>query len=326
MRKIKTNYILIKLIIFVIILTIGCSEKTMSPAKLTLKFTPEEVETYKVMTETRRRVDWESAKVNQPDSFAGGQTGNKMEMTFSQQIQNIDEQGNTIAKITITGLKYSLEEKNKIILDFDNSREQDQKNPLSTLIGKSYTIEITPTGECSRIVNINDTLADVSKSSQNDQTTLRLLSIDAIKKRHTIPALPAVEENEFQAGQTWSKVENFSFGMMGAQSYEKTYTLEKIEEAGNHRIAIARMNAIPSVEQAKELYQEQGTSIFSGISDNKETYTGQLKLDLTTGKIVECNENLTAEWIIVDPNPKNPGQPDALKMTAIQSYSIEKID
>ena len=86
------------------------------------------------------------------------------------------------------------------------------------------------------------------------------------------------------------------------------------------------MNAIPSTEKAKELYQQQETSLFSSMSDNKETYTGQLKLDLTTGQIIECNENLTAEWIIVDPNPKNPGQPDALKMTAYQSYSIEKID
>ena len=86
-----------------------------------------------------------------------------------------------------------------------------------------------------------------------------------------------------------------------------------------------REDAVNHFTKAKELYQEQQTSLFSDMSDNRDTYTGQLKLDLTTGQIEECHEILITEWIIVDPNPKNIEQPDALKMTAVQSYSIEKI-
>ena len=62
------------------------------------------------------------------------------------------------------------------------------------------------------------------------------------------------------------------------------------------------------------------------MSDNTETYTGELKLDLSAGKVEEYRENLTSEWLIVDPNPKENEQPSALKMTAVRSYSIEKID
>ncbi len=114
--------------------------------------------------------------------------------------------------------------------------------------------------------------------------------------------------------------------MMGSKAYEKIYTLKEIKDVDNRRIAIARMEAVPSAEYAKELHKEQPATFFSSMSDNIETYTGELKLDLSAGKVEECRENLTSEWLIVDPNPKENEQPSALKMTAVRSYSIEKID
>jgi len=114
--------------------------------------------------------------------------------------------------------------------------------------------------------------------------------------------------------------------MMGSKAYEKIYTLKEIKNVNNRRIAIARMEAVPSAEYAKELHKEQSPAFFANMSDNIETYTGELKLDLTEGKVEEYRENLTTEWLIVDPNPKENEQPAALKMTAVRSYSIEKID
>jgi hypothetical protein len=113
---------------------------------------------------------------------------------------------------------------------------------------------------------------------------------------------------------------------MGSKSYERIYTLEEIKKVNNRRIAIARMQAVPSAEKAKELHKEESAAFFANFSDNIETYTGELKLDLTNGKIEECHEKLTTEWVIVDPNPKDSEQPAALKMAAVRSYSIEKID
>ncbi|MHC4752079.1 MAG: hypothetical protein ACYTFW_19680, partial [Planctomycetota bacterium] len=88
----------------------------------------------------------------------------------------------------------------------------------------------------------------------------------------------------------------------------------------------AQMNAIPSAEKAKELHKEKQVAFFSQMFDNTETYTGELKLDLTNGKVENNYEKLQTEWFIVDPNPEDEEQPAALRMTAIRFHGIEKID
>jgi len=211
-------------------------------------------------------------------------------------------------------------------MDFDSSRQQDRQNPLSKLIGQSYTIQITSSGQVSKVIDANDARAAVKGDSFADKTAANLLSLKVITERHTIPALPASEKNQIPAGENWSSIKSFSFSMMGSKTYEKIYTLKEIKDVDNRRIAIAQMEAVPSAEYARELHKEQSAAFFANMSDNTETYRGELKLDLTAGKVEEYRENLTTEWLIVDPNPKNSKQPAALKMTAVRSYSVEKID
>jgi hypothetical protein len=88
------------------------------------------------------------------------------------------------------------------------------------------------------------------------------------------------------------------------------------------------MDAIPSSEMAQELQEEQAMGVFSKMFDNKETYTGRLKLDLTAGRIEEYFEKLKSEWVAVDPSAseKDESEPAALRMTATRFYHIEKID
>ena len=119
--------------------------------------------------------------------------------------------------------------------------------------------------------------------------------------------------------------------MMGSKAYEKIYTLEKIEaplfpaltriikkDPKTHRFAIVRMDAIPSIEQ-EDIPSPKAF-------DNIESYTGQLKLDLTDSKIEEYHEKLLTEWFRTIPLPENEGQPALLKMTATRFYSIQRID
>lgn len=322
-------------VICALALTAGCAQNNV----LALKFTPEDSTTYKVTTEADRSVEWEGLATGKPKGFTGGHNGNRIEMTFTQDIKSIDDKGNATAKITIKGLKYLAKVKDNIVLDFDSSTEKDKSSPLNKLIGQSYTIELTSSGQVSKVIDAGDARDAVRGGSSANKAAATLLSDDAIKELHTIPALPAADKNKCNIGDSWSSIEDFSFDLMGAKSYEKIYTLEKIEDpssaafmrilrkdAKDHRIAIARMNAVPSAEKAKELYKEQAASFFSKMSDNIETYTGQLKLDLTDGKIVEYHEKLQVEWIVLDPNPKDDKQPDAIRMTAVHLYSIEKID
>jgi hypothetical protein len=296
------------------------------PVKLILKFAPEDSTTYRVTTEADKSVEWVGPRPGKLAGFTGGHTGSRTETTFTQQIQSIDDKGSAIATITIKKLKYLTKVKDSIVLDFDNSREEDQSSPLSKLIGQSYTIEITASGEVSKVIDANDARAAVNGSSSAGRVAVRLLSVDIIKQRHTIPALPAADKGRLRTGDNWSRFKNFSFDLMGSKSYEKIYTLEEVKGTDNRRVAVARMEAVPSAENAQELHKEQAASFFSSMSDNTETYTGELKLNLTDGKVEECREELLTEWIVVDPNPKDEERPAALRMTATHFYSIEIID
>ncbi len=293
--------------------------------RLALKFSPADLTTYKVVMETDKSVQWEG-DATKPTGFKGGHTGNKMEMTFAQQIQSVDDQGNATARITIKALKYQVTIKNNVALDFDSLREEDRSSPLSKLIGQSYTIEITPSGEVSMVADTSEALAAVKGDSAANKVAVGLLSADAIKEQHTIRALPAAGENQLRKGGKWSSMKKVSFDLMGMKSYEKVYTLKEIMNMDNRRIVVATMEAHPSAEDAKQLHKEQTAESFSKMFDNTETYTGELKLDLAEGKVEECREELLVEWFIVNPSPKDDEPPAALRMAATRLYSIEKVD
>jgi hypothetical protein len=302
-------------------------EEQKPTIKLALKFTPQDSTTYRVIMEAQKSGEWAGSLPSKPSAFKGGHTGNRVEMTFTQHIQSTDDEGNAVAKITIKALKYLATVRDNPILDFDSSREEDRDSPLGKLIGQSYTIEITASGQVSKVIDTSGAQAAVGDGSSAGNTATMLLSANAIKERHTIPALPAADKSQLRTGDNWSSIETFSFDMMGSKSYEKIYTLKEIKDTDGRRVAIAEMNAVPSSEMAEQLHKEEATSFFAKMFDNTETYTGQLKLDLAAGKVEKCVEELKSEWLAVDPSAsQGKEKPDALRLTAIRLYSIERID
>jgi hypothetical protein len=339
MKQIRIFGFAASFMLFLLLSVVGCtkpaekpvqakvkSEEQTSAVKMALKFKVGDSTTYRVISETDKSVEWEGTDSNKPKEFTGGHTGNKTEMTFTQQIQSINDKGNAVARITIKQLKYVTTIKNNVVTDFDSSSGKDKDNPLSKLIGQSYTIKMTPSGKVSGIIDANEALAAAAGAPADDKIAAGLLSLKAITQRHTIPTLPDADKNQLRMGDTWSSIEDFSFDMMGTKSYEKIYTLKEIKDVDNRRLAIAQMQAVPSAENARKLQEEQPASFFANFADNTETYTGELKLDLTDGKIEECNEKLAVEWVIVNPKPKENEPPAALKMGAVRSFSIEKVD
>ncbi|MBN2182524.1 MAG: hypothetical protein JW715_11480 [Sedimentisphaerales bacterium] len=342
MKRNKICCVAAVIVTFILFIVSGCSEpngnaksqpkhtnKTKitstgqkGPVRLTLNFTPGESAKYKVVQEIVRQAKWEGPEARKPPGFKGGQSGNRIEMVFNQDIQSINDNGNAIAKITIEKLKYQTTVTDSIAMDFDSSKKTPENEPLSRLIGQSYTIEITPTGRVAKVVDVNDILKAVSPNL--NRTAAQLLSVGAIKQRHTITALPTGEKQEYNIGDNWEVVKDISFDQMGTKSFGKTYTLEEIQQAGKNRTAIVEMNALPSVKHIKELYKEQTALPFP--FDSTDTYTGRLKLSLTKGSVEECNEKLTTEWIIMDPATTNTEKPDAIRIAAMQFYSIEKMD
>lgn len=303
-------------------------EKKAPAVKLALKFTKEDLTTYRVITQAQRSIKWEGPLPDK-SSFQGGTTGNRIEMSFTQQIQRVDDKGNAAARVTIKGLRCQAKVKDNITLDFDSSREKDRNNPLASLIGQSYNIKITPDGQVSKVIDVNEAKAVIKGSSLADKTALRLLMPDTIKQLHTIAALPGSDKNkQLHPGENWSSLKTLSFGMMGTKSYERIYTLKKIEDVQGRRIAVVQMSAIPSAEKADQFQQGQGMGVFAKMFDNTYTYTGQLRMDLSAGKVEKYVEKLRTEWVAVDPSAaqKADKEPAALRMTATRLYELEKID
>lgn len=302
-------------------------EEEKPTIELVLKFAPQDSTTYKLTQEALRSIKWEGPLLPEA-AFKGGQTSSRIEMTFTQQIQSTDDKGNAVAKITIEDLKYLSIIRDNPALDFDSSRAKDRNSPLAKLIGQSYTIEITPAGRVSKIIDVSQAQAVVKGSSPANKTALALLSPDAIKERHTIPAMPAADKNRLRTGDNWSGIKTFSFGLMGSKSYERIYTLKEVKDTGDRQVAIVEMKAVPTIEMAEQLHKEQAIGDFSKMFGNTETYTGELKLDLTAGKVEKCLERLQSEWIAVEPSAgqKDDEEPAVLKMTATRLYHLEKTD
>ena len=288
---------------------------------LALKFAPQESTTYKITTEAEKGVKFEGT-VPQEAAFKGGRTSSRTELTFDQQIQKVDEKGNAVAKITIKKLKYLAKVKDNIDLDFDSERPADSSNPLARLIGQSYTIEISPSSEVLKVIDVNEALAVVSGDSAADKAARAILDQNAIKDRHAIAALPSLDKNQRPIADKWSKTGNFSFGLMGSKSYERIYTLKEVKSENGRQIAIVDMNAAPS--SPAEEQKDQISKKF----DSTENYSGRLNLDTTSGKAENYSENLRLEWVTTEPTAaeqKSEKEPAVLIMSVNISRSLERI-
>ena len=92
-------------------------------ANLALGFEPGDTTSYKLVMETDKGYRYEQSSKSKTDEE---HTGTTLEMTFTQQIKNVDEQGSAVAKITIKSLKYFSPVKNDVRGDFDSSNERDE--------------------------------------------------------------------------------------------------------------------------------------------------------------------------------------------------------
>jgi len=293
-----------------------------------LHFTPNDSATYRLVTEAERGIVIEHAPPNSPN-MTGGVTSNRTEITFTQQIQSCVDQGNAVANITIKELKYATKVKNNFTVDFDSSREKDKNSSLARLIGQSYTIEITPAGRVSKVIDASKAQAAVAVGPGADRTVaMELLDPNAIRDRHSILPLPPPDKNQLRTGDSWSSIKALSFGLMGTKSYERVYTLKGVEDTRGRRVAVVEMNAIPSSQTLGTEDEKAAKSDFSKMFDNTETFTGRMTVDLTCGHVERYLEKLHSEWVAVEPADqiKDNKEPIILKMSTSLSQSIEKLD
>lgn len=288
-----------------------------------LKFTPGDTTTYKVTTETQKSVKFEGPMALDPQ-FQGGITGNKVEIVFAREIKSVDEQGNALAGITIKQLKYSSTQKGKPGLEFDSSKNADADSPLAKLLGQGYTIKISPQGKVDEIIEIDHARAIARGPSEAHRTATTLLDSAAIRERHGAASLPAADKNQVRSGDTWSSMKTFEFRMMGPKTYEKIFTVTNVEAHEGGKLVTAEMNAAPTSAAGDN---QAAANALSKMMDENAEYAGELCIDTTKGKIEKYAEKLQLGWVMVDPSGGATDQPpNAIRMGAMRTYALEKID
>ena len=295
-----------------------------APVELALKFAAGQVGVYKITTEAQKSVEWMGAPAAKPANFKDGRTGNHIEMTFEQRVREVHEDGGATVEITIRALKYVGESQSNVVLDFDSARDKDPTHPLAKLIGKSYRLHVSSKGQVLALIDVEPVRQAVKSDLPAGGTALKLLSDEEIKGRHEIPPLSALKDAEVRPGQTWSNIKSFSFGMMGAKSYERVYTLKHAGQKDG--LAIVEMKAIPSSAMAEQIHKQEAGGLFSRMFDNIENYEGRLELDRKSGSIREYVEQMQTEWVMADPaGEQEGGRPAALKMAARQLLRLEQV-
>ena len=73
---------------------------------------------------------------------------------------------------------------------------------------------------------------------------------------------------------------------------------------------------------------DQGMGVFAKMFDSEENFTGQMVLDLNTGKVQKYNEELAASYVAAEsPREQVKGKgPDILTMGFTHAVSLEMIE
>ena len=298
----------------VVMLFTGCGPD----AKIGLALNSGDVSTYRSGYETKQSVELDMA---QETPNKDKHNTKKVEVTFTQEIQSVNDDSSAVAKITLMDISILTKDSDVVSFSFDSSKQEDQKRSLNALIGKSYTINISSDGK----VTPSDVMAirSVKFTGSERNVAKNLLSDLEIISRHEIH-LPGKDIATVKEGEGWSKIVWSHPKIMARKSFEKTYVLDSV--TGN--IANVTMTAYETDKSAEGVAPKgSGFGFMAGMFDRQEKYSGEMKIDLDTGKVVKWNETCIADYIVTDKTSKNDkGEPASLKMGLTHSISLEKID
>ncbi len=298
----------------------GCGPQ----ADLALKFAVGDKLKYKVTEESIKDFKFEQPSIDKVRFEPRNAT---VQVEFIQEIESVDQQGAATAKIIVKGFKYRVTDKGKVKFDFDSSRKADKKKPFAKLIGKSYKIRLLPDGSV-KVVDARS-IRNAVKPGTSAKVAKALMSNKSIQKRHEILSLPEAGSQLLRQGDNWTRVKETEQRLMVPKSFEKTYTLKKVKEQDGRRLAFVDMNATESPTPLKGVVKiAGGMGLFANLFDAEETYTGQMVLDLDTGKVTKYNEKLVTKYIAAEQSAKQKPDkgPDLLTITLTYATTVEMID
>ena len=304
--------------------------KTSPQMKLTMQ--PQSEATYKVVIESGKDYSFVQPSVNKTKER---HTVGRIEMVFVQKIESVDKKGVAEAVITVKELKYLTDSQKEATaaLTFDSTAENAKSDPMFAIIGQSYKISIAPNGTVA-VVDAKAVRSAIA-SGFAKKFADRIFSDDEIKTRHQVLALMNADKAGKKAnkmaskkGDKWVSISASPQGMLKPKTFEKTYAITNIKLQDKERIVTVAMKAAPSSKRVEGGAKEDaGMGMFANMFDEKDSYTGEMVINLTTGQIISYNENLKAEWFAAESNEeqKSDKGPDQLTMGFTSLYSIEKV-
>lgn len=292
----------------------GCEKAKMSPV-----YTPGDVTTCKVVQETTKEVSFEQPSLNKSKLDT---TQSIVETVFDQKVDSIDEDGAVVFDVTISSVKLYSKGQKGVNMDYDSSRESDKANQIGKIIGVPYKIKITADGKASVVDAAAVNAAAVSREAK------ALVNSEAVEKRHSIPAMPAEGTAVLAKNKSWTNLGSTPKGALQPKAFEKVYTVDSIEQTPQGKVAVVKMNAVET-NKAVEGFDagSGGLGVMANIFDSTATYTGKMEYNITTGKIIGCNETLKSEHVAAE-EPKGGDAakgPDVLTMRFISGYTFEVI-
>lgn len=310
----KASGMLISLGVLTAILMSGCGGPS---ADMKLQFSPEEKGQYVSSVLIVKDFRFEQPNL---DKLREEQTKTEINMGFDQVIKSVNDDGSATAEITINSLQAVIVNKNEQRFAFDSSKEEDKNNPIAQLLGKSYTIKITPDGTAS-LVDAQAARQAV-KSGYEKRVADSLFEEKAISERHSVPALPEEKQEALSVKDSWTEVVASPPGLLAPKNYTKTYTITGID--GN--VATVDMSAGESGEAAGPA--GGGMGMFAKMFDNEDVYTGTLKFNVADGDVLLSEETLVSTYIAQEtPENGDPAKgPDTLTMRFTNKNRLEKIN
>jgi hypothetical protein len=319
--------IIIRLIAVVVVLSVifaGCAPEAdtaksgLAPkTDLSLTFSAGDKTMYKVAVKGIKDFKFEQPSL---EKLKEEQTGSAIELKFLQEIESVDNNGNAVARITVKGLKYLVKDKSGVVLDYDSESESGKKHYLSKLLGESYKIKLNRDGQVQVVDATSIRRVSVEKIVKN------FLSEPRIIRRHEILSLPKSGQSILKQGGSWSRIMASPPGLLSPKNFEKVYTLRDVSK---NNIAIVKMEAVPTMEAPEDAPTgDQGMGVFAKMFDSEENFTGQMVLDLNTGKVQKYNEELAASYVAAEsPREQVKGKgPDILTMGFTHAVSLEMIE
>ncbi len=225
------------------------------------------------------------------------------------------------------GKRMGGEDKGEVKLNFDSSREGAKNKPLAKLLGKSYKIKLASDGSV-HVLDANKIRKAVT-GGQAGRVANALFSDKSIQKRHEIQSLPDADKSLLRTGDSWARTKTPQQRLMVPKAFEKTYTFEKVTGQGANQIAVVNMNADESpTTPVGASRMAGGIGLFANMFDTDETYTGEMVLDLATGKVAKYNEKFVTTYTAAEPSAKQKPDkgPDVLTIKLIHSTALEMLD